>query len=77
VNHELVALSFVEKRRNDASATQHPDVRSLFLPQAGGERFAWFIDEFDARGRCRLRLTACEDIVLTLASKADPGTPFF
>lgn len=32
VNHELVDLPFIEKRRNDASATHHPDVFSLLLP---------------------------------------------
>jgi hypothetical protein len=31
VNHELVDLPFIEKRRNDAGATHHPDVFSLFF----------------------------------------------
>jgi hypothetical protein len=30
MNHELVDLSLVEKRRNDTSATYHPDVFPLF-----------------------------------------------
>src|SRR6266850_2204306 len=63
VNHELVDLSFVEKRRNDASATHHPDVFPLFCPQTGCERFDRFVHEFHARRRCRLRQTACEYIV--------------
>src|SRR6266850_2837487 len=63
VNHELVDLSFVEKRRNDASATHHPDIFPLSRPQTGCERFDRFVHELHARRRCRLRQTTCEYIV--------------
>jgi hypothetical protein len=41
-DYELVDLALVEKRRNDASATHHPDVFPLLLPQTSCERFDWF-----------------------------------
>src|SRR5258708_39721670 len=64
VNHELVDLSRVEKRRNDAIATHHPDIFPLFLPQTNCEFFYWFVYELHARRSCRLHRSACEDVVL-------------
>src|ERR1700730_12816319 len=58
VNHELVDLSFVEKRGNDASPTHHPDVFPLSLSKTVRERFDWFVYELYAFGRCRLHRTA-------------------
>ena len=34
MNDELIDLVFIEKRRNDARATHHPDVFPLFRPQS-------------------------------------------
>ena len=76
MNYELVDLSFVEKRRDDASTTHHPDVFPLSLPQAGCERFDGFAYELHARSRWRLQETACEDIVLNLRIEGRPGHAF-
>jgi hypothetical protein len=69
--------SLVEKRPNDASATHHPDVFSLFFPQTDCERFDWFLHEFHARRRRRLQRIVCEDIVLNFGIKGRPGHAFF
>ena len=41
VNHELVDFAFVQKRRNDASATHPPDVLTFLYLQVGCESFNW------------------------------------
>ena len=61
---------------NDASATHHPDVFPLFLPQTGYERFDRFGHELHARGRSRWRQNACEDIVLNSCIEGRRGRVF-
>ena len=76
MNDELVDLSFIEKRRNDASPTHHPDVFPLSLSQTSCERFDGFAHEIHARGRWRLQETACEDIVFNSCIEGRPGHAF-
>jgi len=76
MNHELVDLSFVQKRRNDASPAHHPDVFPFSRLQAGCEPFDWLVHEHYTLGRCRLHQTSCEDIVFDLCIEGCPGHAF-
>ncbi len=76
MNHKIVDLSFVEKRRNDASSTHHPDVFPLVLPQTGCERFDGFAHELHARRRWRLQESAGEDIVFNSCIEGRPVHAF-
>src|SRR5271157_1324517 len=73
VKDELVDLSFVEERRDEASATHNPDVFSLVLPKTGCKRFDWFVDELHPRRGCRWQRTAREHVVLDFWIKGRPG----
>src|SRR5947209_12425307 len=73
VNHELVNRTCVEKRGNDAGATHHPNVLSLFLLQSGSKAFEWFAHELDARRCLQLRGIACEHVILDSCIEDRPG----
>src|SRR4029453_236098 len=69
VNHELVDLSFIEKRRNNSRATHHPDVLSLLPPQTSRECFDGFVDELYSRRKHRRQRTARKNIILNFGIK--------
>jgi hypothetical protein len=58
MNDEFVDLAFIEKRRNDAGASHHPDVLSFFRPPSGCEGFDWFVHKLHAGGRGRFHPSA-------------------